>query len=102
MFAVIYRFKVKAERHEQFVSAWKQRTEEIKANLGGLGSRLHRAREGSFLAYAQWPDRETWLKAQAGEQPQSEPSRLLRESCLEIETLFELELLADLLEKFES
>lgn len=39
-------------------------TLEIRENCGGLGSRLHKAEDGTFIAYAQWKDKETWEKAQ--------------------------------------
>lgn len=31
--------------------------------MGGLGSRLHKTAEGDYIAYAEWPDEETWRKA---------------------------------------
>lgn len=32
----------------------------FKERFGSLGSRLHRAPDGRFFAYAAWPDKNTW------------------------------------------
>lgn len=48
MFVVLYRWRIKTARY------------------GALGSRLHQVDDGSWLAYAQWPDRERWLLMRSG------------------------------------
>ena len=35
-------------------------TELIREREGSLGSRLHRAGSGEYVAYAQWPSRQVW------------------------------------------
>jgi heme-degrading monooxygenase HmoA len=62
MYIVQYRWKLKSGTEDRFRSAWKQGTERIIALEGGLGSRLHQANDGSWIAYAQWPDRESWSR----------------------------------------
>lgn len=62
MFTVIYQWKVKTGSEEKFKQAWSEVTDEIKNHHGGLGSRLHQRKDGDFVAYAQWPDEETWAK----------------------------------------
>lgn len=62
-FCVIYRWRVVPGREQQFQEAWETLTQEIRAHEGGLGSRLHRAADGTWVAYAQWPDRGTWEAA---------------------------------------
>lgn len=62
-FAVIYRWRLNAGREDQFRRAWEVVTLGIKAERGGLGSRLHQARDGTWVAYAQWPDQETWERS---------------------------------------
>ena len=64
MFVVIYRWRIVPGGEAQFVSAWEDLTGRLRDERGGLGSRLHRAEDGSFLAYAQWPDRATWQASQ--------------------------------------
>ena len=61
MFVVLYRWRIKKDHEEEFRAAWARATEKIAERYGALGSRLHRVDDGSWLAYAQWPDRERWL-----------------------------------------
>jgi len=63
-FCVLYRFRVRDGEEAAFVSAWTELTHGIRDQRGGLGSRLHRDDDGTFVAYAQWPDRATWQRAQ--------------------------------------
>ena len=98
MFAVIYQFKVKENRKAEFINAWKQLTQLIYEYEGSLGSRLHKHKDGSYLAYAQWPDRETW-KNSGNNLPDSADKirRTMRDCCTGIETLYELDCTEDLL-----
>jgi len=97
MFCVIYRFAVKAGCEEQFVQAWQACTEEIRVEQGGLGSRLHKTSDGAWLAYAQWPSRDMW-KAPA-KSPGTEARLKMKEALLSVETLYELDVVSDLLVK---
>ena len=63
MFVVVYWWRVKAGKEEQFREAWRRGTLEIARIYGSLGSRLHRERDGRFIGVAEWPDRETWQRA---------------------------------------
>ena len=63
MFAILYRWNVNPEREADFIKAWSQLTAEIYARQGSLGSRLHRADDGLFVAYAQWPSRHVWERS---------------------------------------
>lgn len=62
-FVVIYRWSVAADKDESFVAAWRRLTALIAERRGGLGSRLHRSADGTFVAYAQWPSEEAWRAA---------------------------------------
>ena len=64
-FAVIYRWRLKPGLEEQFREGWERATRTLLATRGALGSRLHRARDGSWVAYAQWPSHETWQRSRA-------------------------------------
>lgn len=68
-FCVIYQFRVRSGEESRFVRAWEDLTLAIREHCGGLGSRLHKADDGWWLAYAQWPDRQTWEQAQARTAP---------------------------------
>lgn len=64
MFIAVYRWRIKAGMEEQFREGWRLVTESIYRTYGSLGSRLHRDMDGSWVAYAQWPDRKHWERAQ--------------------------------------
>jgi quinol monooxygenase YgiN len=97
MFAVIYRFNVRHGFDEQFQSAWAERTREIQAQHGGLGSRLHRSPDGAWIAYAQWPDRATWDAAGHTGTEDTAAQGAMKQCCETVETLFELDVMNDLL-----
>jgi len=59
MFAVIYRWRIKPGREDDFATAWEHMTRRIAAECGSGGSALFRAEDGTFVAIARWPDRET-------------------------------------------
>ncbi len=59
-FAVIYRWEIRNGMEEQFKEAWTVITKLFVAERGALGSRLHKADDGTWVAYAQWPTREAW------------------------------------------
>lgn len=60
LFVAIYRWRLKPGHEESFRKAWAGLTRLIYLQLGSFGSRLHKAEDGSWYAYAQWPDRKTW------------------------------------------
>lgn len=62
-FCVLYRWLLVPGKEALFQQAWEQLTQEIRAHADGLGSRLHRAQDGTWTAYAQWPSREAWESA---------------------------------------
>lgn len=57
MKAAIYRWKVAPEDEDHFMRRWHEITKDIVRDHGGGGSRLHRAENGDFVAYARWPTR---------------------------------------------
>lgn len=100
MFAVIYRWRVIPGLEAQFEEGWAAGTAAIANEFGGWGSRLHKAGEGLYIAYAQWPDEATWEKAMETRMRHSddEARRKYREAIIEFETLAQGEVVADLLE----
>ncbi len=98
MFTVIYQFKVKKIHRAEFLVAWSEMTELIKQYEGGLGSRLHLNKDESYLAYAQWPSREKWEASGDHLPAEAELIRKkMRESCESIETIYEMDVVKDLL-----
>ena len=63
MFVAVYWWRVHPGKEEQFRKAWRRGTELITQTYGSYGSRLHRDRDGRFVAYAEWPDETTWRDA---------------------------------------
>jgi heme-degrading monooxygenase HmoA len=63
MFVAMYRWTCKPGREADFREAWRRGTEAIARTFGGLGSRLHRAEDGAFVAYAEWADEAAWRRA---------------------------------------
>ncbi|MCX5746793.1 MAG: antibiotic biosynthesis monooxygenase [Proteobacteria bacterium] len=71
MFAVMYRWQLAPGSEARFADAWRVMTEAIRQRNGTQGSRLHRADDGDFVAYAAWPSREAWEAA--GHLPPADP-----------------------------
>jgi len=59
-FAVIYRWRIRPGCEDQFQKAWATTTKTFMADRAALGSRLHHADGGTWVAYAQWPTRQAW------------------------------------------
>lgn len=98
MFIVIYSFKVKPGREVDFKAAWRALTQLIYQYEGSLGSRLHKNNSHEYIAYAQWPDRETWKNSGAKMPPEADLARAeMKNACTLIATLYELEMEDDLL-----
>ena len=57
--ALLYRWKVKPGKEEQFEKNWSAVTKAIREQCGSYGSRLHLAENGDFIGCAQWPDVKT-------------------------------------------
>ena len=62
MFCVLYEFKVKAGQKEAFREAWRTVTENVVQEYDSLGARLHESDDGAWIAYAQWPDINSWQR----------------------------------------
>lgn len=98
-FIVIYSFQVHEGKTEQFIQAWKSLTELIYQFRGSLGSRLHKMSELEYIAYAVWPDRETFDDV-TSTLPESATvyRETIRSSCSNIETKYELQIAEDLIQ----
>ena len=100
MFTVIYTFKLKEDKIQQFIENWTELTKLIYKHQGSFGSRLHKVDKLNYVAYAQWPDKETWGSEWKNMPEYSkEISRKMKEACLKSETAYELDVVVDLLKK---
>ncbi len=98
MKAIIYQFTVKPNRDQDFINYWKIMTEYIYEFEGSLGSRLHKMTEQIYVAYALWPDQNTWLDSGKNPPPKALEIRShMRDCCEAIEKRYELEVVEDLL-----
>ncbi|MCU7553204.1 antibiotic biosynthesis monooxygenase [Alteromonas sp. ASW11-19] len=103
MYIVMFRFVVKPGKEAQFLAAWPTTTQGIYLFKGSLGSRLHRNKNGEFIAYAQWPDEATWQAAASIEMSEDyEQSREDMRAALNLESteiLHEMEVEVDYLQR---
>lgn len=63
MFVVMYRWEIVDGREDEFREGWEALTRAYMQLFGSLGSRLHAADDGTWIAYAQWPSRERYFAA---------------------------------------
>jgi hypothetical protein len=103
MYVAVYGWRVKPGREQQFREAWCRGTQLITDLYGSFGSRLHRAADGRFIGYAEWPDEATWRKAfdakMAYDEPQTRAKFLdaLEDDAHAGELIAAMEVLDDLL-----
>lgn len=82
-FAIIYRWRLHPDKEQQFQEVWSRNTPLIIEKCGGLGSRLHKAEDGTWLAYAQWPDKDTWERSYSVPSWDLEGGKLMEEAIIE-------------------
>jgi hypothetical protein len=99
MFNVIYRWKIRPGREEEFQRRWAEVTMLIREIRGGLGSRLHRCTDGSYLGYAEWPDQATWEHAPSIPLPDNIAMDAMKDCVESIEPPITMALMQDLLAK---
>ena len=96
MFTVIYRWRIIPELERQFVENWSAVTRYYMENHGGLGSRLHRGKDGIWYAYAQWESAEVRKEAFKNI-PQIPEREKMREAIIESLPEIPLDVEADFL-----
>ncbi|MGY6648705.1 antibiotic biosynthesis monooxygenase family protein [Wenyingzhuangia sp. IMCC45574] len=100
MLSIIYKFSVIEDKADAFEDAWEKLTLLFYQYGGSLGSRLHKAEENIYIAYAQWPDEETFNSAGAKLPEEATEIRTkMRASCNAVEVLHKLELVKDLIKE---
>lgn len=107
MFAVIYRGYLKVGREAEYLTAWKKVAQYFIEERGAIGSSLHRAEDGLFVAYSRWPDKKTRNASWPGEKAPSEElppeicqAIIILKECLDPERAFPeicMEVVEDLL-----
>lgn len=99
MYCIVYSFKVKEGMDEKFVKAWSEVTRAYIDHAGGLGSRLHQTDSNEYIAYAQWPSEDARNNAKLPDAIKNGASKIMRECCDSISTLYQLTSVVDLLVK---
>ena len=79
-FAVIYRWRLKPAMEHQFIESWSKATQLLMKERGALGSRLHQAEDGTWISYAQWPNKEAWENHRSLPSIDPEISKLMKEA----------------------
>jgi quinol monooxygenase YgiN len=98
MFIVIYKFEVEKGLEKDFEEEWAELTHAFINYANGLGSRLHKDEQGNYVAYAQWPDQETWKEARIKLPEKAKKiSKQMRARCSNVEILHTLNEVKDLL-----
>ena len=97
MLSAVYSFEVKRERKEEILEAWAFITRDFIRSRGSLGSRMHRDKEGRFVAIALWPDRASWEAKPMDPSPELKAARdTMMKACELLRTDRELDLVMDL------
>lgn len=87
MFIALYEFRVHPGKEKQFEENWRKVTEAIYHQRGSLGSRLHKAQDGTYISYAQWPSEEQYNVETPLSENANEARRLMKEACFSQATL---------------
>lgn len=66
--AVLYHWRIKTGRQDEFQLAWEDATRAIHEHCGSYGARLHQAEDGVFWSYARWPSEEARQTCFSGSQ----------------------------------
>ncbi|UKN00700.1 antibiotic biosynthesis monooxygenase [Paracrocinitomix mangrovi] len=98
MFIAIYSFTVVPGKEAEFKEAWVELTKLIYQFENSLGSRLHHEKDEVYIAYAQWRSKEQWANS-GGNLPEeaNQWRQQMKAACSEIKTVYELEVVDDLL-----
>lgn len=104
MFAVIYRGYIYPNQEKKYIENWKIVANYFKKERGALGSSLHRASSGEFIAYSRWPDQKTrdlsWGDSDIVINEQVDKSIQIIKSCIDLSKPYDeitMEVLEDLI-----
>ncbi len=82
-FTVMYRWRLREGSEPAFREAWEAVTRALMKERGALGSRLHRAEDGTWTAYAQWPSRAAWARSREAEPVDARAALIMSEAIEE-------------------
>lgn len=99
MFCLIYKFPVIAGKEADFRDEWRTVTEILYEQHGSLGARLHQTADGTFIAYAQWQDRDRWHQGEEAIRSVMHEMHFVDVLEGHVELLFQLDVTDDLLKQ---
>ena len=97
MYCIIYRFEIIGGQEDRFIKSWTDVTQAFNDHCGALGSRLHKNEKLEYIAYAQWPSKEKRDNADLPSEVKESAYAEMRSCCNDLEVLFELTPVSDLL-----
>lgn len=83
MYIAFYRWRLKPGSEKKFEEQWEKGTMLFRDEQKTLGSRLHKADDGTWFAYAQWPSREMYHAKKELSPEHRETLKLMSECILE-------------------
>ena len=93
---VLYRWRLKPGREQQFVDAWAEMTR-LLLTRGSRGSRLHHGQDDIWYAYAQWPSAEARETAFSSPLPGNDAGERMNQAVAERFPEIILDVVADFL-----
>ncbi|WP_166738797.1 antibiotic biosynthesis monooxygenase [Psychromonas algarum] len=90
MYTVLYQWKIKEDKKDEFIASWNIVTDHYVNKHGQIGSRLHEITDNTFAAYAQWESEDKRNKAFALDDVEPEVLSVM-ESCI-VKTLKPIEM----------
>ncbi|WP_432452784.1 MULTISPECIES: antibiotic biosynthesis monooxygenase family protein [unclassified Agarivorans] len=82
MFVVLFRWKLDEQHIQSFKEGWSEIIHFNVDKCGALGSRLHKASDGTWISYSQWPSKEHWLRSKESESYVVKARDKMREAIL--------------------
>ncbi|RKF20409.1 hypothetical protein DBZ36_08200 [Alginatibacterium sediminis] len=82
MFVVLFRWKLDESHVQSFKEGWSEVIHFNVEKYSALGSRLHKASDGTWISYSQWPSKEHWLRSKEAEHLVSEARSKMRKAIM--------------------
>lgn len=90
MFAVVYRFKLKAHQETIYQQYWHKIATYFAQKRGAIGSCLHKGNDSLWVAYSRWPDKATRDAAWPGDSaPNEELPKDIRDTIQKMQAIKE-------------
>lgn len=97
MFALIYEFDVNTRNTENFLQTWHVLTSRVKALSESAGAMLHKLNDTTWVAYSNWPSKESWEKSDLNQEEMVILREQLFSLCDDIRIAYQLDVVDDLL-----